>query len=106
VEQLFDSIAIRINGPKAWDLHLLIDWVFTDLDRTYRTELTNGVLIQHDDPVTDGAGLTITLTKVDLLRLLGGAGLDIVTAEGDTTLVTQLLAVLDRPNPGFAIVTP
>ena len=40
VEQLFDSIAIRINGPKAWDEHLTIDWVFTDLGRTYRTELT------------------------------------------------------------------
>ena len=39
-----------INGPKAWDEHLAIDWVFTDLGHTYRTELTNGVLIQDVDP--------------------------------------------------------
>ena len=36
VDQLFDSLAIRVNGPKAWDEHLTIDWVFTDLGHTYR----------------------------------------------------------------------
>ena len=31
-EQLFDAIAISVNGPKAWDLDLSINVVFTDLD--------------------------------------------------------------------------
>ena len=29
VTQLFDSIAIRINGPKAWNEHLRINWKVT-----------------------------------------------------------------------------
>ena len=37
VEQLFDSIAIRIDGPRAWSEQLAIDWHFTDLGHTYRT---------------------------------------------------------------------
>jgi alkyl sulfatase BDS1-like metallo-beta-lactamase superfamily hydrolase len=49
VEQLFDSVAIRVNGPKAWSEHLTIDWHFTDLGERYRMALSNGVLV-HADP--------------------------------------------------------
>ncbi len=72
IDQLFDSVAIRINGPRAWDEHLTIDWVFTDLGHTYRLELTNGVLIQHLDPADGSTDLTVTLTKPQLIGLLTG----------------------------------
>src|SRR5277367_2797623 len=71
VDQLFDSVAIRIDGPKAWDAHLAIDWVFTDLGHSYRTELRHGVLNQEVDPKQGTANLTVTLTKPELLGLLG-----------------------------------
>ncbi len=106
VEQLFDSVAIRIDGPKAWDLRLAIDWVFTDLGHTYRTSLSNGVLIQDVDPRDGTADLTVTLTKPGLLGLLGGGGLDGVQAEGDTGVAAALLGVLDPPRRSFPIVTP
>ena len=106
IEQLFDSLAIRVNGPKAWDESLVIDWVFTDLGHTHRMELTNGVLIQHVDPAGGAAGLTVTLTKAQLLGLLGGAGLDTVSTSGDPALIGRLLAVLDEAIPSFPIVTP
>ncbi len=32
--QLFDSIAIRINGPRAWTESLSISWRFTNVQRT------------------------------------------------------------------------
>jgi alkyl sulfatase BDS1-like metallo-beta-lactamase superfamily hydrolase len=106
VDELFDSIAIRVNGPKAWNTGLVVDWVFTDLGHTYRTELTNGVLIQETDPTAGSPGLTVTLTKEQFTGLLRGVGLDRITTEGDTKLLGQLLSVLDDPNPNFAIVTP
>jgi alkyl sulfatase BDS1-like metallo-beta-lactamase superfamily hydrolase len=107
VDQLFDSVAIRIDGPKAWDAQVAIDWVFTDLGHTYRTELSHGVLIQDVDPKHGDADLTVTLTKSDLLGLLGGArGLEGLSTQGDPSVVATLLAVLDPPTPGFAIVTP
>jgi alkyl sulfatase BDS1-like metallo-beta-lactamase superfamily hydrolase len=106
VDQLFDSLAIRVNGPRAWDEHLAIDWVFTDLGHTYRTELSNGVLIQDVDPVHDNADLTISLTKPELLAMLGGGGLGNLQTKGDQAVVGRLLGVLDEVSGNFAIVTP
>ena len=47
VTQLFDSIAIRIDGPKAWSERLRINWVVggDGPAATYRMELSNGALI-------------------------------------------------------------
>ena len=57
-EQLFDAIAISVNGPKAWDLDLSINVVFTDLDAAYRLTLRNGVLIQRRAEADPGATAT------------------------------------------------
>lgn len=107
VGQLFDSIAIRVNGPRAWDLAITIDWVFTDLGTTHRTQLSNGVLLHQDDPVQAAdIDLTVTLTKPQLIGLLAGQlTLDQVTTEGDTAVVGQLLAVLDANDTSFNIIT-
>ena len=50
VEQLFDSIAIRINGPKASSQALTIDWNFTDENARHRMTLSNGALIHWAGP--------------------------------------------------------
>ena len=107
VDQLFDSIAIRVNGPKAWDEHLTIDWVFTDLGHTYRTELTNGVLIQDVDP-TGGSrrphrhAHQAAAPRAARRRAASTASRPTATPASSR----RLLAVLDRPNPNFPIVTP
>lgn len=96
-----------MNGPRAWDVHGAIDWLFTDLDLRRRTELTNGVLVQQAVPDGGGAALTVTLTKPQLLGLLGGAlTLDDVQTAGDIGVVQRFLSVLDPLQPGFPIVTP
>jgi len=106
IEQLFDSIAIRIDGPRAWSESLAIDWVFTDLGHTIRTELSNGVLIQDVDPVAGEADLSLTLTKLQLLGLLGGGGLDGIEHTGEPATIPKLLALVDAQAEDFAIVTP
>ena len=53
ITQLFDSIAIRINGPKAWAETLSIDWHITDVDERYFMELSNGALIHYPTNGTD-----------------------------------------------------
>ena len=106
VEQIFDSVAVRLNGPKCWNEAFAIDWVLPDLGHTFRTELSNGVLVQHLDPGGGAAALTVTLSKRQLLGVLGGSGLDGVTAEGDATLVPRLLSFVDEQRPDFAVVTP
>ena len=106
IEQLFDAIAIRIDGPSAWELDVVIDWVFTDLDERWRTTLSNGVLIPTIAPDDGDAALTVTLTKPQFLALLARQGLDEPTYDGDAGLLVALVGVLDTFDPNFAIVTP
>jgi alkyl sulfatase BDS1-like metallo-beta-lactamase superfamily hydrolase len=106
VEQIFDSMAIRVNGPRAWDTTLVIDWIITDLKQDVRLQLSHGALIQSR--ITEGtpAQLRLTLTKPQLLGLLATRRLDGIDAEGDPRALTTLLALLDTPDKNFAIVTP
>ncbi|MBA5846941.1 alkyl/aryl-sulfatase [Gordonia amicalis] len=106
ITQLFDSLAIRIDGPRAWDLSTSIRWHFTDTDETYRMELSNGVLIHHPTRRQDPADLVVTLTKRDLLGLLTGTAASGATLEGDTSAISTITGLVDDPDPGFAIVTP
>jgi alkyl sulfatase BDS1-like metallo-beta-lactamase superfamily hydrolase len=106
VDQLFDTVAIRINGPACWNEAFAIDWNFSDLGRTYRTELSNGVLVQTVDPRVGSVALSVTLNKPQLLDLLAGAELDTLTTTGDTSVLERLLSFLRSPDPSFPIVTP
>ena len=112
VEQLFDTIAIRIDGPRAAAESLVIECHFTDrIDTdggsTLRLTLSNGALIQTENPRTAATpDLTLTLTKAQLLGLLGGHGLAGIEHTGDPAVLGRLLALLDTPNAAFSIVTP
>jgi alkyl sulfatase BDS1-like metallo-beta-lactamase superfamily hydrolase len=113
VDQLFDSVALRVDGPGAWDARLTIDWNLTD-HGTHRCTLSNGVLIHHDvDAGTGGADTTFTLSKAQVTQLFGGE-LDLgeelasgtITVDGDPAVLATLAGYLDEPDPDFAIVTP
>ncbi|MGD0882825.1 MAG: alkyl sulfatase dimerization domain-containing protein [Acidimicrobiales bacterium] len=107
VEQLLDAIAIRIDGPRAWDERLTIDWRFTDLGVTHRATLGNGVLTHR--VVGEGAvpaDLTLTLEKAQMLGVIMGGSLDGVGQVGDVGVVARLVAVTAAPDPSFPIVTP
>jgi alkyl sulfatase BDS1-like metallo-beta-lactamase superfamily hydrolase len=106
VTQLFDSVAIRIDGPRAWDTSGSIRWHFTDSGEVYRMELSNGVLIHHPTTRTDPADLVITLSQPQLLSLLAGAGNDGVQFDGDAKLLATIVALTDQADPAFPIVTP
>jgi alkyl sulfatase BDS1-like metallo-beta-lactamase superfamily hydrolase len=106
VTQLFDSLAIRIDGKRAWDTTASIRWHFTDSGEAYRMELSNGALTHHPTTRTDPADLTVTLTRAQLLAMLGGAGADGVRFDGDPKVFATVTGLTDQPDPTFAIVTP
>ena len=54
--QLFDSIAIRVDGPGAWNERLSISWHFTDVHENYRMELSNGALVHYPTRRQPGGG--------------------------------------------------
>ncbi|MGW4767574.1 alkyl/aryl-sulfatase [Nocardia sp. NPDC004278] len=116
VEQIFDAMALRVDGPKAWDMRVVTDWHITDENRIHRLELCNGRLTHYDRP--DGVALpepdaSFTLTRPILIRvLLSGEDFGAlvssgaITLGGDPTKLADIVGVFDQPDPDFAIVTP
>ena len=106
-EQLLDAIAISVDGPKAWDLDLSINLTFTDLGRTYRVTLRNGVLIHRRADADPDAAASVSVGKMRLLTLMAGdRDSPGVETTGDVSQLAALLAVLQPGDPSFNIVTP
>lgn len=104
--QLFDSLAIRIDGPRAWNTTLSINWDITDVDEHYRMELSNGALVHHPTTAGRTADLTIRTDRPQLLRLLLQGKSDGIDVTGDPAVLHTLLALTDAPDPSFPVVTP
>ncbi|WP_037606932.1 alkyl/aryl-sulfatase [Streptacidiphilus rugosus] len=110
VGMLIDSLAVSLDGPRAWHDALTVDLVLTDERRRYRLILSNGALTHRrssvDEEPREPAGLTLTLDKPRLLGVLAGGGLDGVATQGDPGLLVRLLSYATRPDRAFPIVTP
>lgn len=107
VDQVFDSLAIRVNGPQAaMDEGFSIAWDIADLGERHRMTLSNGALSHSRVPPGTDAGLSVRLTKQQLLEFAGGAEVPATSTSGDTGILDRLRTLLDVPDPGFAIVTP
>jgi alkyl sulfatase BDS1-like metallo-beta-lactamase superfamily hydrolase len=111
-EMLFDAIAIRVDGPRAWDERLTIDVRLSDSDARYRLLLRNGVLTYSAAEHSDAADVTLESSRGALPALalgsldsdtLAGSG---IRVSGDSDALGRLAAVLGAPDPNFAIVTP
>ncbi len=113
VEQLLSSIAIRVDGPRAWDEHLVFSLVVTDLDATHVVELRHGTLVHRRVDAPAEGSTVFTGSRAVIGAVLAG-GIDVgaavadgqLSVEGDPEVLATLAAVLDPPDPGFAIVTP
>jgi alkyl sulfatase BDS1-like metallo-beta-lactamase superfamily hydrolase len=113
VAQLLDAMAIRLDGPRAWDAELRIDWVIADPDEEHALTVRNGVLRHRPGrhgPAADAAllvdreALNQLLLDPESIGPLAESGR--LRIEGDGVKLGELLGLLDEPDPGFAIVTP
>ncbi|MFE7854124.1 alkyl/aryl-sulfatase [Streptomyces sp. NPDC057403] len=114
LQQLFDALAIRVDGPRSWDADIIVRW-HIDRGETVTMRLRNGVLthVTGAGPAAVPPHVEITLTEADLRHLLMGAlspadlaAKDTVEIAGDAGRLSELLGYLDTPDPDFAIVTP
>ncbi|HEX8689054.1 MAG TPA: alkyl sulfatase dimerization domain-containing protein [Solirubrobacterales bacterium] len=113
VSQLLDAMAIRLDGPRAWDRRLRIDWFVTDPDEQHALTLRNGVLSHRPGGHGPEAEATLVVERqalnelllktADLAKLAESGRLRV---EGEAEKLGELLGLLDEPDPGFAIVTP
>ncbi|WP_455681971.1 alkyl sulfatase C-terminal domain-containing protein [Streptomyces vinaceus] len=115
LDQLFGSLAIRVDGPSSWDADVTVRWRFPDGRDPSTLRLKNGVLT-HVRGLGPGAGepdVEISLDEPSpRALLLGRAALaDLVArgraeVSGDPARLAELTAHLTEPDPDFAIVTP
>lgn len=112
VEQIFDLIAVRLNGPKAEGEKLAIGWKFTDSNQAYQLTLEHSVL--HNRPLTKDAqvDLTLSLERETLNRILlqetsfkEQIESNAIHVDGDPAVLSRLFGLLDEFTPDFKIVT-
>ena len=111
--QLFDAIAIQIDGPRAAEKAMTIGWRFTDTGREYSLILANGVLRHRTGAPQGPTTATVHISRTAFNHLIAGVvqPQDLLESGelvlgGDPTSFGELLGLLDPPDPNFAIVTP
>lgn len=114
LEQLFDSLSIRVDGPRSWDADITVRWNLTP-GEPVTMRLRNGVLthVAGKGPAVAAPDVEFTLTEAALRSVLLGAvaPADLaahpdVEVTGDAAKLTELLGHLGAPDPDFALVTP
>lgn len=111
--QLFDALAIRLDGPRAGETRVVLRWSFSDSGELHEMVLERGVLTHRPGTREDACDATLTLDRPTLDALLTGA-LDAgealaggrLAVDGDRAKLGLLLGLLDAPDPAFPIVTP
>jgi len=113
VENFFDSMAVRLNGPKAEGKKISIKILFTDLNESYLLSLNNSVLRHKKVAMNTQADATLNLTKPLLVDIIiGKAGLkdtlfgDDLSIDGSKLDLIEFFRLLDQPKGTFNIVTP
>ncbi|MFZ1153698.1 MAG: alkyl sulfatase dimerization domain-containing protein [Solirubrobacteraceae bacterium] len=113
IEQLWDAMGARLDGPRAWHTSLSIGWYFTDVNERWTVKVENGALSAVKGKLATNAHATVTLTRAafDAVLLKEGDGAELfasgaIAVEGDGAKLGELLALLDEGDPMFAIVTP
>ncbi|WP_406457461.1 MBL fold metallo-hydrolase [Streptomyces sp. NBC_00876] len=113
--QLFESMAVRLDGPRAAAHRLLLRWEFTDTDEVWTLLLGNGVLtpMRGDAPGGGAPQLTLRLERATLDLILAqrtsfpeAIGSGTVTAEGDVSVLATFHGLLETPARNFPIVLP
>ncbi|MCU0312090.1 MAG: MBL fold metallo-hydrolase [Acidimicrobiales bacterium] len=113
ISQMIDVLAVRIDGPRAWDVRLRVNLTTSDTGQRYLLRLQNGVLThvvgRHDDEVD--ATVAVPADRFGAL-LLGLVSLADLVSSGDASVdgpidvFDRLRALVDRGDPTFPIVTP
>ncbi len=113
VEQIFDALGVRLNGPAAAGAILTINWRFTDVGEDHVLGLENGALHHVAGRHAVDANASITMAKTALGQILVGSttfvdqmGEGAIAVDGDANALIELFGYLDRFPSWFPIVTP
>jgi linear primary-alkylsulfatase len=113
LDLFFDYLGVRINGKKAEGRRIVVNWVFSDLDRCYTANLENCALTCLADRRSEAADATVTLERATLNRVVlreltfaDAVERELVRVDGDAAKVAALFALLDDFSLMFEVLEP
>ena len=113
LDLFFDYLGVRINGEKAEGRRIVVNWVFSDLDRCYTANLENCALTCLADRRSEAADATVTLERATLNRVVlreltfaDAVERELVQVDGDAAKVAALFALLDDFSLMFEVLEP
>jgi alkyl sulfatase BDS1-like metallo-beta-lactamase superfamily hydrolase len=113
LEHLFDTMAVRLNGPRADGVDLAFNLDFTDIGRGYLLTIRHSVLHAFADRRSNTADATLRISALNFKRMMMGItpGADLMaqgdlTVDGDLTALAGLSGLFDTFERRFPIVTP
>jgi alkyl sulfatase BDS1-like metallo-beta-lactamase superfamily hydrolase len=111
--QLFDVLAIRLNGPRAAEKHIVVNWEFVDRDECYVCNLENATLTWGVGSRSAGAHVSVALTRPAFEQVVAGHRpiADLMangeaTSIGDADSLLHLFSLIDEPERNFEVVEP
>ena len=111
--ELFDLLAVRLDGEKAADADLKLEFVFPDRNEKTYVTVKNGVLIHRPIAAPGLVNATLTVNRADFLgSLLAGQPMAAKVAsgaariDGDAGAFARFSGFLSPPRPDFPIVGP
>lgn len=112
-DQLFDYLAVRLNGPKAEGFRTAQNWHFTDTGEKFCVIVSNSALSTSPRRLARSPDATVTLKRTDLDAIIGEKATieELVTSgaiavTGGSDKVLALFSRLDTFERMFEIVEP
>ncbi len=112
-EQLWDVLGVRLNGPKAEGLSIVINWVFEDTGEAFGMTLENCALTYMSNMQAAAADATFRLRRevLDAIMAKQGTFDDAVrdgriAVAGNAAKFEELMALMDDFPRMFEIVEP
>jgi alkyl sulfatase BDS1-like metallo-beta-lactamase superfamily hydrolase len=109
----FESLGVRLNGPKADGKRAIINWTFTDEGQSYVLNLENSALTYVMGRLADNADASLTLERATLTKILQrqktfpeAIGAGEIKMAGNPGKLLELFGLFDEFDSCFAIVEP
>jgi alkyl sulfatase BDS1-like metallo-beta-lactamase superfamily hydrolase len=113
LEQVFDVLGVRIDGPAASSRTLVTNWEFTDTGEQFAVTIEHGAINYARGRLDPDAAVTIALPRATLNRILAGAialpdalAAGEITLDGDLEALAWFFGLMETSTPDFPIVTP
>jgi alkyl sulfatase BDS1-like metallo-beta-lactamase superfamily hydrolase len=113
VEQVFDTIAVRLKSEEVGGQKLFINWTFTDLDEKWTLGLSNRTLFHVKGRHDAAAAVTVSMKRMTLIDVVTQATTFMdqinegnIVLEGDPAALLTIFGNLDVFTPSFHVVEP